>query len=354
MPRFSFCGLVSGRMRRHACLLGLFLLSACGVLYTIYHVKPQDSHSQQGAALFQVPQLISTTKTVTLSANATESDVINNVRSYTSGLPKTNEVTVVTAYFNLGQLDKAGGEGRYTPNLYKKWMTIFGDLDNRLIVFADAQDTVDLFKRIRARYPPERTTIFLVKRQELWAFRLEKEIAAIYSQPNYPKHPPNTINPLYSCAMHAKFELVQRVIRERLYTTPFIAWLDIGLFRGEVGKNQTIHLTAPTDLDRTKVGYSEVNKFESMSARDVIARNKVWVGGASFVGTPDVVYEYCSDYRRAVRLLLDMKLMSTDQQVIYVLNQPSLQKVFQPKVKLQAYKKHGNWFYIGYAMKAAP
>ncbi|KAK7094237.1 uncharacterized protein [Littorina saxatilis] len=344
-------------MRRHTCLLGLFLLSACGVLYTIYHVKPQDSHSQQGAALFQVPQLVSTTKTVTLSANATESDVINNVRSYTSGLSKTNEVTVVTAYFNIGQLDKsAPGEGRYTPNLYKKWMASFGYLDNRLIVFADAQDTVDLFKRIRARYPPERTTIFLVERQELWAFRLEKEIAAIYSQPNYPKHPPNTINPLYSCAMHAKFELVQRVIRERLYTTPFITWLDIGLFRGEVGKNQTIHLTAPTDLDRTKVGYSEINKFENMSARDVIARNKLWVSGGTFVGTPDVVYEYCSDYRRAVRLLLDMKLMSTDQQVIYIMNQASFHDKFKPRVQLQPYTTGSgwDWFYIAYVMKDAP
>ena len=38
-------------------------------------------------------------------------------------------------------------------------------------------------------------------------------------------------------------------------------------------------------------------------------------GGGSFLATPEVAFVYCSEYRRAVRKLLDMKIMSTDQQV---------------------------------------
>ena len=37
--------------------------------------------------------------------------------------------------------------------------------------------------------------------------------------------------------------------------------------------------------------------------------------GASFLATPEVAFVYCSEYRRAVRKFLDIKIMSTDQQV---------------------------------------
>ncbi|KAL8578255.1 hypothetical protein ACOMHN_005646 [Nucella lapillus] len=247
-----------------------------------------------------------------------------------------------------------GSEGRYTPNLYKRWMWSFGWIDNPLIVFTDSKDTAAHFRKLRARYPPSRTTIFVLDRKELWAFQLEDEIKKIYSQHGYPRYPPNTINALYSCAMHAKFELVQKVLRERLYQTRFVAWLDIGLFREESSKNRTIHLTAPTDFQRTRVAYSQVDKFITMTPQDVIRRNRVWVGGASFLATPEVAYVYCSEYRRAVRKLLDMKWMSTDQQVIYSMFQPSFN--FKRRFKLQPYKRHiGNiWFSMGYLMKDAP
>jgi hypothetical protein len=65
----------------------------------------------------------------------------------------------------------------------------------------------------------------------MWSFGLEKEIDAIYKREGYPRHSPNTVYAAYSCAMHAKFEAVQRVVEENLYSTPYIAWLDIGLFR---------------------------------------------------------------------------------------------------------------------------
>lgn len=291
---------------------------------------------------------------VLLESDATEAEVLEQTRSYTNSLPNTTEVSVVTAYFNLGPLNKKSEEGKYTPDLYKRWMATFRWLDNPLVVFVDQEDTATYFRQLRAHYPPSRTTIILVQRKELWAFQLEPEIKKIYSQRGYPRHPPNTINALYSCAMHAKFELVQKVVRERMYQTRFVAWLDIGLFRSEAKKNKTIHLTVPTDFKRTHVGYSQVNKFVTTTPADVIRRNMVWVGGASFLATPEVIYVYCSDYRRAVRKLLVMKWMSTDQQVIYSMFQPSFN--FTRRFQLQAYTQHiGNsWFSMGYQMKEAP
>lgn len=194
-------------------------------------------------------------------------------------------------------------------------MASFGWLDNPLVVFTDTEEIAQYFRQLRTRYPASRTTVIVLKRYELWAFQLAEEIQEVYSQPGYPKHPPNTINPLYSCAMHAKFELVQRVILQQLYQTRYIAWLDIGLFRAEMKKPQTIHLTVPVDFDRQRVAYHQVNTLNNVTAKDVVWRNMVWVGGASFLATPEVAFVYCSEYRRAVRKLLDIKIMSTDQQV---------------------------------------
>ena len=195
-------------------------------------------------------------------------------------------------------------------------MRSFGWLDNPLVVFTDTEETAQYFRQLRARYPASRTTVIVLNRNELWAFRLAEEIRAVFAQPGYPKHPPNTINPLYSCAMHAKFELVQRAVLQRLYQSRYVAWLDIGLFRDEVEKAQTIHLTAPDDFDRKKVAYSMVHQFQRLTPMEIVRQNKVWVGGASFLATPEVAFVYCSEYRRAVRKLLDMKIMSTDQQVL--------------------------------------
>ena len=80
-------------------------------------------------------------------------------------------------------------------------------------------------------------------------------------------------------------------------------------------KPQTIHLTVPVDFDRQRVAYDQVNTLNNVTAKDVVWRNMVWVGGASFLATPEVAFVYCSEYRRAVRKLLDIKIMSTDQQV---------------------------------------
>ena len=51
------------------------------------------------------------------SQKATAENVLEKIRIYTNQLPNTSEVSVVTAYFNLGNLKKQSSEGRYTPDL---------------------------------------------------------------------------------------------------------------------------------------------------------------------------------------------------------------------------------------------
>jgi hypothetical protein len=226
------------------------------------------------------------------------------------------EITVITAYFNIGALNKGGPFGQYTPNKYIKWMSVFGRIENPLIIFTDSVEVEEIFRGLRAPFPAERTRIVLVERKDLWAFSLAEEIKAVFAQPGYPHFDPNTVHENYSCVMHAKFELVNRVIRQQLFTTKYLAWLDIGLFRAVVDETHTFPLVLPPNFDEDKVAYSAMIKFDpTLTPKQIIQQDMVWVGGAMFIARPEVMYIYTQDYMRAVRKLLNMKLMSTDQQV---------------------------------------
>lgn len=236
--------------------------------------------------------------------------MMNNAHSMSS------EVTIITAYFNIGNLNKGGMFGVYTPEKYIKWMSVFGRINNPLIVFTDSTEVKQIFEDLRKRFPQERTQIYLIDREQLWAFKLAPEIKEVFSQPNYPFHDPNTVHENYSCVMHAKFELVNKVITEELFHTKFVAWLDIGLFRAVVDEKHVFPLSIPPNFDETKVAYSGQCKFDpTLTPYQIVAGNKVWVGGAMFLARPEVLYIYTQDYMQAVRKLLDMKIMSTDQQV---------------------------------------
>jgi hypothetical protein len=64
-----------------------------------------------------------------------------------------------------------------------------------------------LYFTLFRKYPdfPKKTKIFKIERQSLWAFQLIDKIKAVFSQPGYPTHSPNTIMPAYSATQHAKY-----------------------------------------------------------------------------------------------------------------------------------------------------
>lgn len=266
----------------------------------------------------------------------------------------SSEVTLVTAYYNLGRLNKGKklGLGGYSPQLYKNWMSVFGRIDNPLIVFTDSHDVVAIFKEFRSHFNPERTKVIFLNRTTLWAFSLAPRIKEIFSMPGYPSHDPNTVNENYSCMMHAKFELVRKVIKEKMFYTKYISWLDIGLFRGVVDETHIFPIRLPPNFDTDKIAYSGQRKFDpSLSPYQIISEDMAWVGGAMFLGRPEVMYVYTEDYMRAVKKLLSEGMMSTDQQVIYILFQPNFP--IRPRVEIQTYTTHSqdDWFYLGYTIK---
>ncbi|XP_046572205.1 uncharacterized protein LOC124280344 isoform X1 [Haliotis rubra] len=276
---------------------------------------------------------------------------LEDVHSHVMKGHLSDDVTIITAYFNLGKFTKGIGYS-YTPRLYTQWMQVFARLNNPLVVFTDSQDVYNHFVKLRQNFSSNQSKIILLERRKLWSFSLAGEIRDIYRQQHYPKYHPNTVNENYSCVMHAKFELVNKVIREQLYKTKYLSWLDIGLFRDIADEGTEFHIQTPPFWDENKVAYSEVHDFDAtLTPVEVILQNLVWVSGAMFLGRPEVLYMYTKDYMKAVRMLLDRSLMNTDQQVIYSMYLPSFN--FKPHVDIQTYTTHssGDWFYLGYLIK---
>uniref|UniRef100_A0A0L8G3V9 Uncharacterized protein n=1 Tax=Octopus bimaculoides TaxID=37653 RepID=A0A0L8G3V9_OCTBM len=245
----------------------------------------------------------------------------------------SNEISVLTAYFNLGSFAKGNPGHKYTPNVYYKWMSVFGSMTNNLIVYTDDKTAYKYFQKLRRNFPKERTKLFLIDKKELWSFKIEKKISDIFKQPGYPRHLPNTVVPGYSCAMHAKFELLNRVIRKNYYHTKYFMWLDIGIFR------EHLKMVIPKNFDDTKVAYSNVFTFNQyVTYRDIIYNNMVWLAGGCNLGKYDVLYKFTQEYFNFLNKSLSIKLISTDQQMIYGMYVDK----HKPETKLQLY--YSGWF----------
>ncbi|XP_029635594.1 uncharacterized protein LOC115210944 [Octopus sinensis] len=281
--------------------------------------------------------------TPSIIQNSTEiSSIQEDIFSFKKELPKntmnlSNEISVLTAYFNLGSFAKGSPGHQYTPNIYYKWMSIFGNMTNNLIVYTDDKIAYKYFQKLREKFPKERTKIFLINKKELWSFQIEKNISQIYKQPGYPKHLPNTVVPGYSCAMHAKIELLNRVIRKNYFHTKYFMWLDVGIFRHH--SDIKFKMVIPKSFDDTKVAYSNVNKFnQQVTYKDIIYNNMVWLAGGCNLGKYDVLYKFTQEYLNFVNNSLSIKLISTDQQIIYGM----YTNKHKPETKLQIY--YSGWF----------
>ena len=57
----------------------------------------------------------------------------------------SNELTVVTAYFHIGNIPKGSPSAIRTPDTYRRWMTIFARLDNPLVAYVDSARHEELF-----------------------------------------------------------------------------------------------------------------------------------------------------------------------------------------------------------------
>ena len=191
-----------------------------------------------------------------------------------------------------------------------------------------------------------------MNRTNIGAFKLVDKIKKIYEQPNYPKYYPNTVNPAYAAAQNAKYNVMAETYRHGLFNTTYYGWIDVGYFRDLVDAKDFYVMVVPPDFDPTRLAFNRVNPHvETTDPLKVFRDNMVWVGGGMVIGKGNVIEEYERFYQRAVDFFLDLKLMNTDQQVIYSVYTKKGRQSLKPEIEIQPYlpKPPGNaWFYLGF------
>ncbi|XP_046567093.1 uncharacterized protein LOC124275559 isoform X2 [Haliotis rubra] len=261
------------------------------------------------------------------------------------------EVTVVTAYFNLGRFQKGSGNF-FDKNLYMKWANVYQYIRSPFVFYTDSSDTAETFRKMRAGYE-NITKILLVDRKSVWAFNYVERIKEIYSIPGYPKHHPNTVVPEYSCAQHAKYATVEETVEKNYFNTTYFAWIDLGYFRYIVGRKKEFVIVKPTDFNESQIAMNKVyNVNMDVKVESIFKGNRVWLGGGMFFGSKYTLPTFIADYRHAVEHYLNMSLSNTDQQVIYSMNTIKEKPYVRRRVPIQQYSANtaGDcWFYLGFS-----
>ncbi|XP_067649559.1 uncharacterized protein [Haliotis asinina] len=262
------------------------------------------------------------------------------------------DLAVVSAYFNIGRFKKGLSKGLYfNVSTYTSWAGAFSHLYNPLVFYTDSETFENVIRTVRTKLPRHLTRVIRVNQTSMWSFKLQDRISKIYHDPNYPKFYPNTVVPKYSCAMHAKYEVVEDAILNKYVTSDYVTWLDVGYFR-DLKRNKPFKLVVPKDFSNNTVAFNKLHYPDPVVEPEVIfKKNSLYVGGGMFIGSQQTMLLFIIDYRHASEVLLHMGLSNTDQQVLYAMYHSTLRSRVNPGVDLQLYKSNivGDcWFYLGF------
>ncbi|XP_067662248.1 protein HtrL-like [Haliotis asinina] len=259
------------------------------------------------------------------------------------------DVTIVTAFFNLGNFVK-GVDQTFGPTLYMEWATVYKHLRNPLVVYTDSDQFVRLFTDIR-KHLMNITRIIRIEKKQLWAFDHLDKVRDIYSDPNYPKYQPNTVVPEYPCVQNAKYSCVEKAIESDFFHTKYYMWVDVGYFRLITSRKRDFRLTLPPNFDEKKIAINKVARYSlDEQPEDIFKNMYVWVGGGILIAEKGVFRRFVTEYRKAVGHYLDLRLSNSDQQVLFAMYSKA-EVHLRPTVQLQPYSTHWYgecWFYLGY------
>ncbi|ESO92613.1 hypothetical protein LOTGIDRAFT_162529 [Lottia gigantea] len=274
-----------------------------------------------------------------------------------------DEITIVTALFDLGLVKKGHGVLDYhSPYKYKEWVRPFSKLTNPVVIFVEDDEIAKYVRSVRHCLPKSHTRIIKVSREELWAFSLLEKTRKIFEESTYPKHYPYTTNPEFSCLIHAKYEFLLQAVKKNYFKTPYFAWVDITMFKKlDESGTDVFKMLPPEKFNREKVGFTQVGPHDPHLDLDFIMMYRaVWVSGSMVLGTNQTLSRFIKRYKSSVEYLLDKGLANTDEHVIYSMYTTHMKKPGQ--VGIHTYRCHQGqlgltgkdsfYFCLGYLCKA--
>lgn len=149
---------------------------------------------------------------------------------------------------------------------------------------------------------------------------------------------------------HSKLTLVAKAINSKLLASDYYSWIDLGYFRDISSRKKYFYLEVPSDFDNNVT-------LKNVSARSIILGNKNWTGGGLFLGKPDVLKKFESQYKNRVMYYLSQELVNVEQHILYSMYTAEERKKNPITVEVQPYLlgqqkiiSGDPWFYLGFLM----
>lgn len=241
----------------------------------------------------------------------------------------SKEMTVVTAYWNLGDIYTADDNVR-TVALYRDQLSTFSFILNPVVAYFDDENIAKYFQTLRIGLP---TKIVIIDKGDLWAFQRESRMRGVLSASD------STLDSQYVAATHSKYDVMLDAATVNHFSTSYIAWLDVGYFSQVAsGTGHGFNLLPPPGFMEDRVSYNAPRSCLPHTAEEIFSSRLQWVSAGLFIGTTKTLVRFCENYHTAVDEYLDSELCGTDEQTLYAMYSDESMIEFEEGVSIQEYR----------------
>ena len=240
-----------------------------------------------------------------------------------------NDITIVTAFFDIGRGDWTPDKGlphylQRTTQTYMDRFAIMAKLDNPMVIYT-SKDLVEQIKSLRKDKPTDILTLDFPNSFEVlrWEITKIQNDAAYQSKIN----PSQAKNPEYWNADYVLVNLLKASFVNRamqFIETDLAAWMDFGYCQNESTLNGISKWQYPFNKD--KIHFFSLKQYEGSFIQDIIFNNDVHITGPCIVADKKLWPTLEHLVHHNVNELLKNQLIDDDQTILLMsyLQKPEL------------------------------
>jgi protein YibB len=255
-----------------------------------------------------------------------------------------NEITIVTAFFDIGRGDWTPDRGfphylQRTTDTYFQRFAHMAKLKNKMIVYT-SEEFVNDIKFYRQDNPTE---ILIVDFKDSFE-KLREKVSTVQKNPEYQAkiNPMQVRNPEYWNADYVvvnalKSTFVSKAIELGHVETDLVAWLDFGYCRDESTLNGVTTWQYPFNKD--KIHFFNIKEWkEGTIIQDVIANNDVHITGPCIIGGKEMWAKLEYLVHHSIEEMVKNDLIDDDQTMLL------MSYLFAPNIFELHPVSPDNWF----------
>ena len=235
-------------------------------------------------------------------------------------MKKNNEVTIVTAFFDIGR-GNANEEMKRTNEQYVSYFEFWSGIKNNIIVYTEPQYK-DKVIEIRKKHGLEdKTRIITIENvtellPELYEKAVANSLEEKYVNWRYLKHVLD-LNPKYDHVMFMKNYFLKDSYDKNYIKTDYVAWLDFGFNHGGrfIEKKETFSVKWEMNNEE-KIVISAPKVDDNAPIFTIIQSGEVYVEGGVYVIPKNLLTKFYDVMLESYNSLLDCGLLDDDQTIL--------------------------------------